>query len=168
MPPAPASALPMSNLDRCIALRLVHGAGCLPKKKKSHLHAATCSTSQRLSVVSCVGCLVFHVLHVLTTSQRLPGSQAPRLPDSDRQKTLFFSFFHCCCETRTKESNMNAKFSGACRDNRMKEFNMRAIFSRCSPISKHGPRSTTCVPLAQECFETRPRSRNMCTSFSGV
>ena len=27
MPPAPASALPMSNLERCIALRLVYGAG---------------------------------------------------------------------------------------------------------------------------------------------
>ena len=26
-PPAPASARPMSNLERCIALRLVHGAG---------------------------------------------------------------------------------------------------------------------------------------------
>ena len=27
MPPAPASARPMSNLERCIALRLVYGAG---------------------------------------------------------------------------------------------------------------------------------------------
>ena len=27
MPPAPASAPPMSNLERCIALRLVYGAG---------------------------------------------------------------------------------------------------------------------------------------------
>ena len=27
MPPAPASAPPMFNLERCIALRLVHGAG---------------------------------------------------------------------------------------------------------------------------------------------
>ena len=27
MPPAPAPAPPMSNLERCIALRLVYGAG---------------------------------------------------------------------------------------------------------------------------------------------
>ena len=27
MPPAPASAPPMSNLERCVALRLVYGAG---------------------------------------------------------------------------------------------------------------------------------------------
>ena len=36
MPPAPASAPPMSNLERCIALRLVYGAG--PRKVSTKMH----------------------------------------------------------------------------------------------------------------------------------
>ena len=64
MPPAPASAPPMSNLERCIALRLVYGAGLQQN--------STCISPHRLSVVSRVGCLVCPGPHpcfrVLTTS----------------------------------------------------------------------------------------------------
>ena len=67
--------------------------------------------------------------HVLTTSPRLPGSQ--RLTD----KTRVVNISHrCCCETRTKKSNMYANF--------------------LAPSLKYGPRSPTCVPPAQECLET--------------
>ena len=38
MPPAAASAPPMSNLERCIALRLVYGAGPRWVKKRSVPH----------------------------------------------------------------------------------------------------------------------------------
>ena len=82
MPPAPASAPPMSNLERCIALRLVYGAGPRRVSQKS----ATCIISASLSLC-CLTCRLSRVFrprlcfHVLTTS--------PRLPHSDRQKRVF-------------------------------------------------------------------------------
>ena len=55
MPPSLASAPPMSSLERCIALRLVFGAGprlCLQKMALApHLSVSLLS---RVSVVSCV------------------------------------------------------------------------------------------------------------------
>ena len=83
MPPAPASAPPMSNYERCITLRLVYRAGprCLLKK------ITIIIIPQRLSVLSRVRCPVRPgprpCFHILTTS--------PRHPDSDKA----FSFFHC-------------------------------------------------------------------------
>ena len=55
MPPAPACAPLMSNLERCIALRLVCGAGLVESPKKyCHLHHMSAS----LCVASRVGCPV--------------------------------------------------------------------------------------------------------------
>ena len=72
MPPAAASAPKMSSLERCIALRLVYGAGPRQRLQKIALHHISAS----LSVVSRVGCLVcpgpHPCFHVLTTSPRLP------------------------------------------------------------------------------------------------
>ena len=70
LPPAPASAPPTSNFERCIALRLV---ALRPK-----MPPASCLTVSLLSRVSCPR----SCFHVLTTS--------PRLPDSDKQKTSCF------------------------------------------------------------------------------
>ena len=47
LPPAPTSAPPMFNKERCIALRVVYGAGL----RRAHQKIATCIISQRLSVV---------------------------------------------------------------------------------------------------------------------
>ena len=56
MPPAPASAPPMFNMGRCIALRLVNGAGPRQRLQKNcHLHlisASLCCLACRLSRVS--------------------------------------------------------------------------------------------------------------------
>ena len=77
-PPAPASAPPMSNLERCIAQRLVYGAGPRSALQKNchlqHISASLCCLTCRLGRVS----RPRSCFHVLTTS--------PRLPDSDRQK----------------------------------------------------------------------------------
>ena len=83
----------------------------LRSPKKCHLHHISASLSLslkcRLSRVSCSR-LCLHV--------QPHQSQAPRLPDSDRQKREFFRFFHrCCCERRTKESNMECQL-GVSRD----------------------------------------------------
>ena len=69
---------PMSSLERCIALRLVHGAGPRQRLQKN----ATCThISASLSVVSRVGCLVcpgpHPCFHVLTTSPKHPDSGKP-------------------------------------------------------------------------------------------
>ena len=78
MPPAPQSAPLMSNLERCVALRLVYGAGPHERLRK----IATCITSQRhsllsrVSVVSCaVPALVFPRPDHLSQALRLSGSQ---------------------------------------------------------------------------------------------
>ena len=61
MPPAPASAPPMSNLERCIALRLVATRRShRPKKKLHHITSSLCCLTcplSRLSLfkVSCPG-----------------------------------------------------------------------------------------------------------------
>ena len=58
LPPAPASAPPMSTLERSIALRLVYGAG-----QRQRLHRmATCISTQCLSAVSrvVVSCVLAH------------------------------------------------------------------------------------------------------------
>ena len=78
MPPAPASAPPVSNLERCIALRLVYGAG--PRLRLQKI--ATCITSHRLSLLSrvwVVPCVLARTpwFHVLTTSPRHPDSDKP-------------------------------------------------------------------------------------------
>ena len=81
-----------------------------PKKKPlaSHPSVSLCCLTCRLSRVSCPR-LCFHI--------QPHQSQAPRLPDSDRHKIEFFRFLHRCgCETRTKESNMNASFSAVSRE----------------------------------------------------
>ena len=104
MPPAVASAPQMSNLERCIALRLVYGAEPRNASKKCHLHHISAS----LSVVSRVGCPVcpgpHPCFHVLTTS--------PRHPDSD--KPCFFfgdglcrdtSRFQCFCAVTHNRSS---------------------------------------------------------------
>ena len=56
MSPASASAPPVSSLERCIALRLVYGAGprwCLQKMPlASHLNVPLCCLACRLSRVS--------------------------------------------------------------------------------------------------------------------
>ena len=98
MPPTPASAPPMSNLERCIAQ-----AWC------------TCITSQRLSCsLTCWLSRVFCPrlrFFVLTSSPRLRGSQTVT------EKNAFFFFFllfhRCCCETRTKESKHVCDFLGS-------------------------------------------------------
>ena len=54
MPPAPVSARPMSNLERCVALRLVYGAGPTLSLKKN----TTIIIPHYLSVVSRVRCPV--------------------------------------------------------------------------------------------------------------
>ena len=56
MPPAPASALPMSTLERCIALCLVYGAG--PRQRLEII--STCITSHRLSLC-CLPCRLSRV-----------------------------------------------------------------------------------------------------------
>ena len=56
MPPAPASAPRMSNLERCIALRLVYGAGprCVSEKIYNHHHiTSSLSLSSHASVLLC-------------------------------------------------------------------------------------------------------------------
>ena len=56
MPPAPASALRMSNLERCIALRLVYGAGprWVSEKIYNHHHiTSSLSLSSHASVLLC-------------------------------------------------------------------------------------------------------------------
>ena len=89
MPPAPASAPPMSNLERCIALRLVHGAG--PRQRLQKMPPAS-HLSVSLSVVSRVGCLVCLAHACVSTSShtspRLPGSQTVT-----EKKSEFFFFF---------------------------------------------------------------------------
>ena len=56
MPPAPASAPPMSSVERCIALRLVYGTGPRKRLQKmppaSHLSVSLCCLTCRLSRVS--------------------------------------------------------------------------------------------------------------------
>ena len=59
MPPAPASARSLSNLERCIALRLVYGAESI-KKKMSHMSVVMCvlpgfPDTCPLSCASCPG-----------------------------------------------------------------------------------------------------------------
>ena len=52
MPPAPASALPMTNLERCIALRLVYGRRTmmsLVKNAQPSSHSALCCHTCPLS-----------------------------------------------------------------------------------------------------------------------
>ena len=71
MPPAPASALPMSNLERCIALRLVATRRSHRQKKIALASYHIVSLMSHVSVV-----LVLCVL--------------PRLPDSDITVTVFF------------------------------------------------------------------------------
>ena len=75
MPPALASAPPMSGLERCIALRLVCGSG--PRynaSKKCHLSHISASLSL-LSHVSVVSCVLVRT-RVSTSSDH--QSQAPR------------------------------------------------------------------------------------------
>ena len=66
MPPAPASAPPMSNSERCIALRLVYGVGPRSAPKNCHF-----SLLSHVSVVSCV-------LPTLASPRLDYQSQAPR------------------------------------------------------------------------------------------
>ena len=72
MPPALASAPPLSNLERCIALRLVHGAG--PQRLQKMPLASRPSLLTHVSVVSCV----FPALEFPRPATPVPGSQAPR------------------------------------------------------------------------------------------
>ena len=124
----------LSNLERCVALRLVYGAG--PRWAQQKNDTASYVTVSLLSHVTVVPCV-----HVLSTSRTLP--------DSDRQSFFFFkkktfivavakhgqrvyatfsgvSRRSLTCvqfltvftklETRTKESHMYATCSGVCRD----------------------------------------------------
>ena len=77
MPPALASALPMSYMERCSALRLVYGR--VNASKKCHLHhiSASLSLLSHVSVVR-VSWPVFNpCFHVLTTSPRHLDSDKP-------------------------------------------------------------------------------------------
>ena len=69
LPPAPASALLMSNLEWCIALRLVYGAG--PRDKLPHAPYLSVSLLSHVSVVPCV-------LPTLVFPRPDHQSQAPR------------------------------------------------------------------------------------------
>ena len=79
MPPAPASAPRMSNLERCIALRLVYGAGPGSVETKMHNHHQITSS---LCCLSCAVCRVSCLSVVVSV-----GVQ-PRHPDTD--KPFFF------------------------------------------------------------------------------
>ena len=81
MPPAPASARPMSNLERCIALRLVANRRSHQPKKLPlhHVTSSLCCLTCPLSSVSCLSAVVF--VGVL-----------PRLPDSDKKVSVVFFF----------------------------------------------------------------------------
>ena len=98
MPPTLASATPMSNLEWCIALRLVYGAG--PRRGPPKWPLAPYLSVSLLSHVMVVPC----VLPTLVCPR--PDHHTPRLQDSDRQKRVCFLFHRCCCETKTKETNM--------------------------------------------------------------
>ena len=82
MPPAPTSARPMSNLERCIALRLVATRRSHRPKKLPlhHVTSSLCCLTCPLSSVSCLSAVVF--VGVL-----------PRLPDSDKKVSVVFFFF---------------------------------------------------------------------------
>ena len=92
MPPAPASARPMSNLERCIALRLVatrrsHRPEKLPLH---HITSSLCCLTCPLSRVSCLSVVVS--VGVLS-----------RLRDSDKKVSFCFFFFSMaskCVDTR--------------------------------------------------------------------
>ena len=100
----------------------------LTPPKNGHLHHISASLTCRLSRVSCP----HQYFHVLTTS--------PRLPDSDGQRV--FRFFHrCYCERRTKESNMNASFSGVAQASARVDVPTALHFLQC------GPRSPTRVQV---------------------
>ena len=156
---APASAPLMSGLERCIALRLVYGAG----QKKN----ATCISSQRLSLlshVSVVSCVLART-RVSTSLQPVPGSHTVT---DKRKKTSFFRRLHrCCSETRTKESNMNMPVSQECLERRTKEstrLDRRRqasawVVAPTPPFSfaVRTKQSTTCFQVLCECLE-------MCTT----
>ena len=107
-PPAPASAPPMSRLVRCIAFRLVYGAGprqCLPKMPPaSHLNVSLCCLTCRVSRVSWPALVCPRPDHQSQSSQTVT------------QKRVFRLYHRFCSETRTKESDMNARFSGVSQD----------------------------------------------------
>ena len=88
MPPAPASAPRMSNLERCIALRRVYGPGwCLPKKKSPPAsHHIVLSVVSRVRCPVCRVSLLSHVCVVPCVCVLCPA----RLPDSDKKVSFFF------------------------------------------------------------------------------
>ena len=91
--------------------------------------------------------LCLHVLHVLTTSTRLPGSQTV----TDQRTSFYFLPSLLLRETRTNDS-----FSGESRGTRTKESNMCAFVSRLSLSSKHGPRKLTWASFSGVARDTDP------------
>ena len=94
MPPAPASAPLMSNLERCHVLRLVTALDRIDASERQPP-----ASSQRLSLLSHVS----PCFHILTAS--------PSLPDSDSPKTLLlFSFIVAVVKHGPSECIMSATF----------------------------------------------------------
>ena len=88
-PPAPASARPMSNLERCIALSLCMALDRVDvSQRKCHLHHITSSLCCLTCPLSRVSCSLLS--HVSSVPCVFVLCVLPRLPDSDKKVYFFF------------------------------------------------------------------------------
>ena len=122
--------------------------------------ASRLSVSLCLSHVSVVSCVLART-RVCTSGPPVPGAQTVK-----DEKRVFYQLFHrCWCETWTKESNMNASFSGVSRDTYQGVYPSGTDGDRRRSLVKALASARVDVPAAPFSVAVLNKESNTCESF---